>query len=119
MSRLKSSVLWLMLVLVLQTMGPTLACLVPARGSAQPACCREMAKDCGSSMGSDQSCCRVEQSQNSTEPGAVFSLENGHELNYTPVMIAPQRDTAAAVWQAVLSAPPPDISPGQSSVLRI
>jgi hypothetical protein len=120
MSRLKCSALWLMMVLVLQTMGPALSCLVPTRGSTQHACCRHMAKACGALMGDDQSCCRVERSQNPTEPGTVFSFERGHELDYTPAEISPQRDAvAAAEWHAVLSAPPPDTSPGKSSILRI
>ena len=120
MSRLKKSALWLMVVLVLQTMGPALACLAPVRGSAQHACCRKMAQDCGALMGGDQSCCRMERSQNPTEPGTVFSFERGHELDCTPVALAPERDAASsAEWRAVLTAPPPDTSPGRSSVLRI
>jgi hypothetical protein len=120
MNRLKKSALWLVLVLVLQTMGPALACMMPANGPARHACCQKMAKDCGAAMGSDQSCCRMERSQTPTEPGALFSLESGHELNLVAAAIVPQRDSAtAAEWRAVLSAPPPDTSPGKSSVLRI
>jgi len=120
MSRLKSRALCLLLVLVLQTIGPAFACAVPALGSAKHACCRQMATDCGSAMGGDPSCCRMDRSQTPTEPGTVFSVENGHELNYVAVAAAPRIDSSAAsVWRAVSSAPPPDTSPSNSSVLRI
>ena len=120
MSRLKMSALWLVMVLMVQTMEPTLACMMPAHGSTRHACCQKMAKDCGAAMGSDQSCCRMERSQTPTEPGTLFSLESGHELNLVAAANVPQRDSAAtAEWRAVLSAPPPDNSPGKSSVLRI
>ena len=120
MSRFRSSALWLMMVLVLQTMGPALACLASAHGTGRHACCRKMAMDCGAVMNGNQSCCRMERNQNPTEPGTVFSFERGHEIDYLPVAIVPQRDSvSAAEWHAVLSAPPPDASPGKSSVLRI
>ena len=120
MSRLKSSALWLMMVLVLQTMGPALACMVPASGSSQHACCQKMAMNCGAAMSGDQSCCRMERSQTPTEPGALFSFETGHEFNFLPTAVSQWDDSvSAAEWRAVSGAPPPDTSPGKSSVLRI
>jgi hypothetical protein len=120
MSRLKTSALWLVMVLMVQTMGPTLACMMPARGTARHACCQKMATDCGAAMSADQSCCRMERSEAPSEPGVLFSLERGHELNLVAAAIVPQRESnAAGEWRAVLAAPPPDTSPGKSSVLRI
>lgn len=120
MSRLKSGALWLMMVLVLWTVVPSSACLLTARGTAHRACCQQKAPDCSRAMCSDGNCCRMERGQTAAEPGAVFSVERGHELEFVPATIQPLlKSDAASELSTVASAPAPDTSPGKSSILRI
>ena len=109
---------WFMLVIMLLSAAiPSLACLAPARHSA---CCQEMMQDCGSSMATADSCCKMRSTDPNVPPALALHPENSG-LSSQLAVAAILMPAPANIVALVTSAEPPPGAPasGRSSILRI
>ncbi len=113
--------LLMLIAAVLWTALPVSACLLTARSMGMSACCRGMAQDCpmrGTDMSS--SCCQMHGENVATVPDLLASPEHGQNPALTPYQDSVESPVilhpASRFYQ---EAPPADISPGRSSILRI
>lgn len=121
MSWCRKGAMWMLAAAVLWTAMPVSLCLLLAQPARQPACCRAMAKECGSMPGmAGSACCQVNRQDASLTP----------VLPYTPahterVALLPHADLALATTHpgpargSLFETSPPLISPSGSSLLRI
>ena len=111
------------LVAVLWAVTPVVACLLPTRllTPAERECCRKMAQQCGSSaMPASHSCCQGHQHDTAVSPVTTYSPPR-------PFIVARVPQTAAVLIDATsmslrvpgLEAPPPELCPDCTSILRI
>lgn len=119
----RKGALAMLVVTVLWAVTPAIACMIPTRPmtQAEHECCKKMADQCGSSaMPSNHSCCQGHERDTAVSPVPTYSLTRPFDVAIVPQtavrLIAgePILPTSAA-----LEAPPPDASPGCSSILRI
>ena len=108
-------------VVVFWTALPASACLLALRPMGQPACCRAMAKACGSpAMGADSSCCKVHGSNPALVSVQQYSAGQSLDSAALPhqVGIKPPVDSGSGYLNA-FEAPPPKFPPGGAFALRI
>ena len=119
----RSGALTMLVITVLWAVTPAIACVVPMRAMTQAErdCCLKMAQECGSSlMPSSHSCCQVQRHDT-----AVTSLSNYSPTRSFDVAIVPQTviplvaKTPSFTSMTAFETPPPESSPGCSSILRI
>src|SRR4051812_37741521 len=119
----RKGALAMLVVTVLWAVTPAIACMIPVRPmtQAEHECCKKMAEQCGSSaMPSSHSCCQGHERNTAVSPVPTYSPSRPFDLAILPqitvLLIArePILTTSAA-----LAAPPPEASPGCSSILRI
>ena len=117
----RKGALLMLVVALLWSALPAAACLPAMQPSGQPACCRGMVPDCpmqGMNMGN--SCCQIRPQNAAVTPDLPFSPEHLQKL----VFVCHQASPGAFAIPGVLTlnmieSPPPDLSPGTSSILRI
>lgn len=111
------------LIAVLWAVTPAVACLLPMHQMtpAEHECCRKMAQQCGSSaMPSGHSCCQGHQRDSAINPVSTYSPTRPFSAAIVPQTAFIQIDSASiSTLSPALEAPPPESSPGCSSVLRI
>jgi hypothetical protein len=119
----RTGALAMLAITVLWAATPAIACLVPMHQmtKAEHDCCLKMAQECGSSMmPSSHSCCQGHHRDNAVSPVTTYAPTRPFD-----VAIIPQTPTLLAATSLVplkslaLEAPPPEESPGCSSILRI
>jgi hypothetical protein len=118
----KAGALTMTLVAILWAVTPALACLIPMQQMtpAERECCRKMAQQCGSSVMQSHSCCQGHQRDAAIGPVPTYASTRPFN-----VAIVPQTSIVQIVSACVsrlspaLEAPPPESSPGCTSVLRI
>jgi Na+(H+)/acetate symporter ActP len=115
---------WAMLLItVLWAATPAIACLVPMHQmtKAEHDCCLKMAQECGSSMmPSSHSCCQGHDRDNAVSPVATYSPTRPFDVatvRQTAILLA--TSSSVPLKSLALEAPPPEASPGCSSILRI
>lgn len=113
----------MLVITVLWAATPAIACLVPMRAMTQAEhdCCLKMAQECGSSMmPSSHSCCQGHRHDIAVSPVTTYSLTRPFDVAIVPqtsiLLIASQ---SVSLHVPALEAPPPESSPGCSSILRI
>ncbi len=107
------------LLALLWVASPTLACLLPgpAMTAAEHACCKQMAKMCGSSrMPQSHSCCQKVQPGNTSILIAYY--QSAPALQVIRVLSTPSSPREFELPETALNRPLSD-SPPASSVLRI
>ncbi len=111
------------LTAVLWAVTPAVACFLPMHPMtpAEHECCRKMAQQCGSSlMPSSHSCCQEHQRDDAVNPVSTYSPTRPFSVAIVPQAAFVLIDSALiAPLSAALEAPPPESSPGCTSVLRI
>ena len=119
----RTGALAMLAITVLWAVTPAVACLLPTRPmtAEEHECCRKMAHQCGSSvMPSSHSCCQPNQGERAVGPVSTYPPTRSFAVAVVPqtaiVLINP---TSVATHLAALEAPPPEASPGCSSILRI
>jgi hypothetical protein len=119
----RTGALMMLVIVVLWAAMPAMACLVPMRAMtpAEHDCCLKMAQECGSAtMPSSHSCCQGQRRDTAVSPTPLYSATRPFD-----VAIVPQVSMLVVVNLPVsfpvpaLEAPPPESSPGASSILRI
>ena len=119
----RTGALMMTFVAVLWAVTPAIACLVPMQQltPAERECCRKMAQQCGSSvMPSSHSCCQGHQRDTSVSPVPTYASTRPFSVAIVPKTSIILIDSAATLpLSPALEAPPPESSPGCSSVLRI
>ena len=119
----RKGALAMLVITVLWAVTPAIACMIPLRPmtQAEHECCKKMAQQCGSSaMPSSHSCCQGHEREEAVSPVPTYSPTRPFDVAIIPqtaiLLIAsePILPTSAA-----LEAPPPEASPGCSSILRI
>jgi hypothetical protein len=111
------------MIAVLWAATPAIACLMPTHQmtQAEHECCLKMAQQCGSSaMPSSHSCCQGHQRETAVSPVSTYAPNRPFALAIVPPMSVVLIDSALTFpISPALEAPPPDSSPGCTSVLRI
>lgn len=119
----RAGALTMLVITVLWAATPALACLVPmrARTQAERDCCLKMAQECGSSMmPSSHSCCQVQRHETAVTPVSNYSPTRPFDLVVVPqTAILPVAKTSTFATTTAFETPPPESSPGCSSILRI
>lgn len=119
----RSGALTMLVVTVLWAATPAIACLVPIHQmtKAEHDCCLKMAQECGSSMmPSSHSCCQGHQRETAVSPVATFSPTRPFDVAIVPqISILLVASPSISLGAPALEAPPPESSPGCSSILRI
>lgn len=119
----RAGALTMTFVAVLWAVTPAIACLVPMQQltPAERECCRKMAQQCGSSaMPSSHSCCQGHQRDTNVSPVPTYASTRPFSVAIVPKTSIILIDFAATLpLSPALEAPPPESSPGSSSVLRI
>lgn len=117
----RKGVLLLLAVVVSWTALPASACLLAMQPARHAACCHGMAKMCGSAgMGTQAACCRANPHNPTFAPVAPYASEHSQPS----ASLINQIDFLGLVVRHLgnwndLEAPPPHLSPGGSSILRI
>jgi hypothetical protein len=113
----------MLVVTVLWAVTPAIACMIPVRPmtQAEHECCKKMAQQCGSSaMPSSHSCCQGHERDTAVSPVPTYSPTRPFDVAMVPqtavLLIASEPILPTS---ATLEAPPPEASPGCSSILRI
>jgi hypothetical protein len=115
----------LLAVALLWAITPTMACVLPGATPtpAERACCHHMAEHCGGAMmPASHSCCQSPTHRNSAlkQGQAAPPLRQIlRALVPAAVPSLPLPTFAPGVHFSLLHSPPPEPSPGDSSVLRI
>jgi hypothetical protein len=119
----KAGGLTMLVITVLWAATPAIACLVPMHQmtQAEHECCKKMAKECGSSMmPSSHSCCQGHQRETVVSPVARYSPTRPFDVALVPqISILLISIPSVSLNVPALDPPPPESSPGCSSVLRI
>jgi hypothetical protein len=119
----KTGALTMTVIAVLWAVTPAIACLMPMHQmtQAEHECCVKMAQQCGSSvMPSSHSCCRGHRRDTAAGPVPTYPPNRPFALAIVPPSSIVLADPAlSSPLSAALEAPPPDSSPGCTSVLRI
>src|SRR5215469_18377818 len=119
----RKGALTILVVTVLWAVTPAIACMIPTRPTTQAEheCCKKMAQRCGSSaMPSSHSCCQGHERDTAVSPVPTYSPTRSFDVAIVPqtavLLIASEPILPSS---AALEAPPPEASPGCSSILRI
>jgi hypothetical protein len=119
----RKGALAMLVVTVLWAVTPAIACMIPMRPMtrAEHECCKKMAQQCGSSaMPSSHSCCPGHERDTAVSPVPTYSRTRPFDVAIVPqtavLLIASEPILPIS---AALEAPPPEASPGCSSILRI
>jgi hypothetical protein len=119
----RKGALAMLVITVLWAVTPAIACMIPMRPMthAEHECCKKMKQLCGSSaMPSSHSCCQGHERDTAVSPVPTYSPTRPFDVAIVPqtavLLIASQPILPSS---AQLEAPPPEPSPGCSSVLRI
>jgi hypothetical protein len=119
----RKGALTMLVVTVLWAVTPAIACMIPIRPmtQAEHECCKKMAQQCGSSsMSSSHSCCQGHERDTAVSAVPTYSPTRPFDVAIVPqtaaLLIASEPILPSV---AALEAPPPEASPGCSSVLRI
>jgi hypothetical protein len=119
----RKGALTMLVVTVLWAVTPAIACMIPLRPMthAEHECCKKMAQQCGSSaMPSSHSCCQGHQREGAISPVPTYSPTRPFDVAIIPqtavLLVASEPILLAS---GALEAPPPEASPGFSSILRI
>ena len=119
----KSGALTMLVVTVIWAATPAIACLVPMHQmtKAEHDCCLKMAQECGSSMmPSTHSCCQGHRHDTAVSPVTTYSPTRPFDVAIVPqVSILLMASPSVSPRVPALEAPPPESSPGCSSILRI
>jgi hypothetical protein len=119
----RSGALTMLVVTVLWAATPAIACLVPMRPMTQSEheCCKKMAEQCGSSaMPSSHSCCQGQERDRAVSPVPTYSPTRPFAVAIGPqTAILLMATASVSTGSPALEAPPPESSPGCSSILRI
>jgi len=104
--------------------SPVMACLIPGveMTAAERECCHKMAYECSSSaMASSHTCCQTPpQRDSAVSPTPTYSPARHFAMAVIPQVAAAVSHSASISRQLpTLEVPPPEPSPGCSSVLRI
>lgn len=125
MGMTRARALALLAIALLWAITPTMACVLPGATMtpAEHECCHRMAEQCGSSMmPASHSCCKAQAPTNTVLPQAQTA---GPVRPLTVAVIPPAAFLAALPTLTLrshlsfLHPPPPEPSPGCSSILRI
>jgi hypothetical protein len=115
--------LTMLVITVLWAATPAIACLVPMHQmtKAEHDCCLKMAQECGSSMmPSSHSCCQGHQRDTAVSPVGTYSPTRPFDVAIVqPISILLISSPSGSLNVPAREAPPPESSPGFSSVLRI
>lgn len=113
----------MLVITVLWAATPAIACLVPTyqMTKAEHDCCLKMAQECGSSMmPSSHSCCQGHGHNIAVSPVTTYSPTRPLDGAIVPqISILLTASQSVSLHVPALEAPPPESSPGCSSVLRI
>jgi hypothetical protein len=109
----------LLAVVVFFTSLPAVACFLPATPSRH-ACCRHMSTQCAA-MSMQTTCCQARPADPSSAPALLSSTE---QAPVAAGVLLPYHAPAASILTGLHSAPtaeapPPRLSPGASTSLRI
>ena len=119
----RAGALTMLVITVLWAATPAIACLVPMHHmtKGERDCCMKMAQECGSSMmPSSHSCCQGHQHDTAVSPVATYSPTRPFDVAIVPqVSILLVESPSLSLHVPALEAPPPEASPGYSSILRI
>jgi hypothetical protein len=119
----RKGALAMLVITVLWAVTPAIACMIPLRPmtQAEHECCKKMAQKCGSSaMPSSHSCCQGHEREGAVSPVPTYSPTRPFDVAIIPqtaVLLIARKPILPA--SAALEAPPPEASPGCSSILRI
>lgn len=121
MSWYRKGAIWMLAAAVLWTAMPISLCLLLAQPARQPACCRAMAKGCGSMPEmAGGACCQVNRQDASLTPVLPYTLEHAKRVALLPhADLALATATRGPARGSLFEASPPLISPSGSSLLRI
>ena len=117
----KKGALLMLTVAVLWTALPTAACLLPSRRMGRSACCLRMAKSCPMSDAAIKApCCQIQPGQAAVIADSPIFPERDQTPAYAfhPVGALVPLVTHEASWYNPQTFAP-EISPGESSILRI
>src|SRR5215469_14094447 len=113
----------MLLISLLWAATPAIACLIPLRPmtQAEHECCKKMAQQCGSSMmPSSHSCCQGHERETAVSPVSTYSPTRPFDVAIVPqISILLTSSPSVSLHVPALEAPPPESSPGCSSILRI
>lgn len=119
----RTGALTMLVITVLWAATPAIACLVPMRAMTQAErdCCLNMAQECGSSvMPSSHSCCRGRRHDTIVTPVSTYSPVRPFDVAIIPQTAIPLvAKTSLFTGVPAFETPPPESSPGCSSILRI
>jgi hypothetical protein len=120
----RTGALTMTLVTVLWAVTPTVACFLPmpAMSAAERECCHKMAHQCGSAvMPASHSCCQTSHQRDSViSPALTYSPARHFNMVVVPrSAFVPIHSASVSRHFLASEAPPPEPSPGCSSILRI
>jgi hypothetical protein len=121
MLRSRKGALLLLVVAAFWSALPLFACLLAGHASDRSACCTEMERNCPmQSADMNSPCCRTHSGDAAVVPETSSAPEHGPITALVPhpdagAILAATRDAIGCIPEA----PPPDTSPGASSILRI
>ncbi|HEV2396969.1 MAG TPA: hypothetical protein VGS27_08515 [Candidatus Sulfotelmatobacter sp.] len=119
----RAGALTMLVITVLWAATPAIACLVPMRAMtpAEHDCCLKMAQECGLSvMPSSHSCCQVQRHDTAVAPVSNYSPTRPFDVVLvSQTAILPVAKTSSIASATAFETPPPESSPGCSSILRI
>ena len=121
MSWSRKGAFWILAAVVLWTAMPVSPCLLFARAPQLPACCRAMAKDCGSMANlSGSACCQLRRQDATLTPAQLYTQERTQRPSLLPHAPLPHMPAATrALATRSREAPPPLALLRGSSILRI
>jgi hypothetical protein len=120
MSRLRQCGAVVMAFLVLWSVVPAAACLLPAGAMSRPACCSGMPTDCTHTMSADRSCCELRYQDPAAEVIPPYSPVSTHEFLFILGQTAVQHGMDSPSYSSIAAhQPAPTSSPGISTILRI
>ena len=104
--------------------SPVMACLIPGveMTAAERECCHKMAYECGpSAMASSHTCCQTSpQRDSAVSPTPTYSPARHFAMAVIPQgTVAVSHSASISRQLPTFEVPPPEPSPGCSSVLRI
>jgi hypothetical protein len=123
MNRDRKGVLLMLTVAVFWAAMPASACLLGARNTNVPNCCRKMTQGCGKAgMSADSACCRIHGKIPAVTPVPPYSPEHVQKLALAPYQNLNDMElnfSSGAGYANALEAPPPQFPPGGAFALRI
>jgi hypothetical protein len=119
----RKGALAMLVITILWAVTPAIACTIPLRPmtQAEQECCEKMAQQCGSSaMPSSHSCCQGHEREGAVSPVPTYSPTRPFDLAIVPqIAVLLIGSEPILPTSTALEAPPPEASPGCSSILRI